>query len=294
MGAKRRLLSLPWGDVSYLEWSPSGADDAATLLLLHGAGLDSAELSWGEVALALAKAGYRVIAPDHPGYGQSPPANWAATQERLVTYVGEVVDALGLERYAIGGLSLGGGMALGHVLERPRSVTGAILLGSYGFMDHQFVGWFAKPAHILTGIMLRSGLLRIVMKAYGRNRLLMKTSVRTLVRNPEQRTAELLDSIMDAAQRDDAFAAFEQWQRDQFLWNRLKTNYTDRLDSIPCRVLIVHGDHDSGVPVVFAERAAKRIPDAQLAVILNAGHWVQRDRPDLVLPSMIDFLSSLG
>lgn len=293
MNAERKFVRLPWGEVSYLEWSPEGAAEAPTLLLLHGGGLDSAELSWGDVGPILAEAGYRVLAPDHPGYGESPPAPWAATQERLVTYVGQLVDALGVERYAIGGLSLGGGMTIGHVLERPQSVTGAILLGSYGLMDYQFDGWYAKPAHVITWMMLHTGMLSAVMNAYGKDRKRMESSVRNIIRNPEQRTPDLLDAIMQAAERGEGFAAFEQWQRDQFLWNRLKTNYTDRLGSFPRKVLLIHGDHDSGVPLACAETAAKRFPDAELVVIPNAGHWVQRDRPDLVLPAMVDFLSNL-
>lgn len=294
MAAERKVVRLPWGEVSYLEWSPLGAARAPTLLLLHGGGLDSAELSWADVGPAVAQVGYRVLAPDHPGYGESPPARWDATQQRLVTYVAELVDALGVERYAVGGVSLGGGMTIGHVLERPQRVTGAILLGSYGLMDYQVDGWYAKPVHVITWMMLRTGLLSAVMSAYGKNRTWMESSVRSLIRNPEQRTPQLLDAIMHAAARDNALAAFVQWQRDQFLWNRLKTSYTERLGSFPCPVLMIHADHDAGVPLAYAQRAAARFPDAQLLVIPDAGHWVHRDRPDLVLPAMTGFLSSLG
>ncbi|MFT3874912.1 MAG: alpha/beta hydrolase [Propioniciclava sp.] len=291
MDTRRQMLPFSWGEVSYLEWLPEG-EPASTVLLLHGGGLDSAALSWGEVGPALAAAGHRVLAPDHPGYGESPPA-WPATHGRLVAYVGEFVDALGLDRYVIGGLSLGGGMALGHVLRRPRGVAGVILLGSYGLMDRQFEGPLAAPLHVVTWVMLRSGMLGAVMKLYGASRTLMATSVRGLIRNPEQRTPELLDAIMDAA-RGSSFEAFEQWQRDQFLWNHLNTNYTDRLGSVACPVLIVHGDHDSGVPVACAERAAAQLPDAELLVVRDAGHWVQRDRPEVVAPAMKDFIARLG
>lgn len=293
MNAERRTLQLPSGVVSYLEWHPESEPASSTLLLLHGGGLDSAGLSWGGLGPALAEAGYRVIAPDHPGYGESPPAPWAASQERLVEYVGELVDALHLDRYALGGLSLGGGMAIGHVLRRPERVTGAILLGSYGLMDHQFEAWFARPAHVLTWVMLRTGMLSAVMRAYGRDRKRMESSVRNIIRNPEQRTPQLLDDIMAAAESGEGFASFEQWQRDQFLWNRLKTNYTDQLGSFLRPVLMVHGDHDSGVPVARAEDAARLLPDVQLVTVPDAGHWVQRDRPDIVLPAVIDFLHGL-
>ncbi|MCW5954174.1 MAG: alpha/beta fold hydrolase, partial [Propionibacteriaceae bacterium] len=86
MEKRRRSVDLGWGQVSYLEWLPDG-QAKADVLLLHGGGADCAELSWGGVGPVLAEAGYRVIAPDHPGYGESPLPGWTASQERLVAYV---------------------------------------------------------------------------------------------------------------------------------------------------------------------------------------------------------------
>lgn len=293
MGPIRRTLELPWGAISYLEWRPTAAATGPDVLLLHGGGLDSAWLSWGGLGSALAEHGYRVVAPDHPGYGQSPPAPWPATQECLVQYVGDVVDALGLRRYAVGGLSLGGGMTIGHLLERPDTADGAILLGSYGLMDHQFSGALKVPAHVLTWVMLRTGALDAVMRAYGKDRRRMESSVRTIVRNPASRTPALIDAIMAEAERGAGLVPFSQWQRDQFLWSRLRTNYTDRLRAIGVPVLVVHGEHDNGVPVQYARTAAERLPDARLLVVPDAGHWVQRDRPEVVTPAVVAFLDGL-
>jgi len=284
---QRRTLDLAWGRVSYLEWSPP--EVARTVVLLHGGGVDSAELSWGELGGSLADAGARVLAPDHPGYGQSPPAPWPATQDRLVSYVGEFVDGLGLRDYALGGLSLGGGMTLGHVLARPDAVRAALLFGSYGLMDRQYEGVLAGPLNLLSWAMVRTGAMSAVMRWSGRNRRLMESSLAAIVRSPERRTPELLDAVAAAA-RDVGFEPFVQWQRDQIGPLHLRTNCTARLGEIRCPVLIVHGDHDTGVPVGRAREAARLIPDARLLVVEGAGHWVQRDRPDVVTPAVLDFL----
>ncbi len=288
----RGTIELDWGPVSFLDWRPE-CEPRSTVLLLHGGGVDGAELSWGEVGPKLAAAGHRVIAPDTPGFGESPRPPWRATQERLVAYVGEVVDELGLERYAVGGLSLGGGMTIGHVLDRPDGVTGAILMGSYGIMDHMVEGPLGRPTTLVTWAMLRTGALHAIQRVYGRNRRLMDRSLRPIVRNPAQLTPELLDAVWDAAQRAGTFEVFEQWQRDQLRWNRARTNYASRLDRFPVPALIVHGERDTGVPVARARAAAQRIPDATLVVIPGAGHWVQRDRPDLVIPAVVDFLDRI-
>lgn len=293
MDAIRAALDLPWGSVSYLEWLPERTP-RSTVVLLHGGGVDSAELSWGGFAPHLALAGYRVIAPDHPGYGQSPSPPWPSSQHRLVAYVDEVVDALGLERYAIGGLSLGGGLTIGHVLARPQRVTGAILLGSYGLMDHQTEGPLALPLHLVTWVMLRTGLLGGVMRAYGRSRRLLTSSVAAIIRDPARRTPELLDQVWSAAQHHGALAAFQQWQRDQFGALALRTNYTAQLDRFPRPALVVHGERDTGVPLARARAAAERIPDARLLIVPGAGHWVQRDRPDVVVPAALTFLDRVS
>ena len=290
----RSTVRLSWGPISYLEWTPERADDAATLVLLHGGGVDSASLSWGGAGPRLAAGGYRVLAPDHPGYGQSPPAPWRATQDRLVDYVGEFVDALGLGRYAIGGLSLGGGMTIGHVLGRPEMVTGAMLLGSYGFMPRLSDGPLSGARQALTWMMLRTGLLAAVTRWSGRNRRVMARFAPDLIRDPVQRTPELLDEILSAAQPEHAFEAFAQWQRDEVRWNGLATDYHARLPSFARPALIVHGDRDTSVPVAAARAAAELIPDARLEVVAGAAHWVQRDRPDVVIPAMLDFLDTVS
>lgn len=281
----RSTISLPCGEVSYLDFHPDGA--AGTVVLLHGGGVDSAALSWAQVGLRLASAGYRIIAPDHPGHGQSPLPTWPVTQQRLVDYVGEFVDVLELDRYTIGGLSMGGAMTIGHVLARPQKVSGAVLLNSYGLMPR-----LAGVRQPLAWAMQRSGALSAATRRMATNRPVLTWSLKSLIRDPEQRTPELIAELIAAA-RQPGFAAFEQWQQHEILWNRLRTDYTVQLASFPRPALIIHGEEDTGVPVARARLAAAVIPDARLNIVAGAGHWVQRDRPDAVVAAMTDFLGAV-
>jgi len=289
MDSRRTTIALPHATVSVREWRPA-AETGPPVLLLHGGGADSAELSWGEVGPALAEAGHRVLAPDHPGFGQSPRAGWALTQERLVRHVAELVDALGLADYAVAGLSLGGGMAVGHLLDQPGRARTAVLLGCYGLMPRLADGFLGPMTHLTSFLLLRTGLLARMTRSYAHSRPAMERALRDLVREPASRTPALVDAVLTEASTGTGLEVFGEWQRDQVLWNRLRTVYTDQLPSLRTPVLLVHGDRDSGVPLARVRSAADLLPAGGLLTVPGAGHWVQRDRPDLVIPAMIDHL----
>ncbi|WP_312672983.1 alpha/beta hydrolase [Microbacterium sp.] len=287
---RRHTVTVGGAPVSVLEWRPS-AESQPPVLLLHGGGADSAELSWGEVGPALAATGHRVVAPDHPGFGHSPRLDAPLTQERLVTYVGALVDAVGLHGYAVGGLSMGAGMALGHLLDRPDGAHAAALLGSYGLMPRLTDGALGPLSHLSTFLLLRSGLLGAMTRVYARNRKAMTRGLQDLVRSPEARTPALVDAVLAEAANGSGLTTFGGWQRDQVRPLRLRTDYRDRLAEIRVPVLFVHGDRDSGVPLRRIEAAAESLQNGQLLVAPGAGHWVQRDRPDLVIPALRDWFA---
>ncbi|MCH1882670.1 alpha/beta hydrolase [Agrococcus sp. ARC_14] len=294
MDAARHTIELPSGPVSYLEWRPAAPAGASDVLLLHGGGLDSAWLSWGDLGARLAAAGHRVIAPDAPGYGKSARAPWPATHANLVAYVETFAQAMQLERYAVGGLSMGGGMTLGHVLAHPERVTGAILIGSFGIMPRQGTGWRSHPWHLLAWAMTHTGLMGVTMRAYAGRPQALARSLRGIIRDERQITPALVDAVAAEAASGSGLTAFDQWQRDQIRFGRVRDDYSDRLHAFPRPALVVHGERDSGVPVALARQAAARMPDARYVEAPDAGHWTQRDAPDLVTSAITDFLDALA
>lgn len=71
-------MALPSGRVRYVV---AGPDDAPAVVLLHGGGLDAAAFSWKRTVSALAD-GFRVYAPDWPGYGGSSSSTVTASAGR--------------------------------------------------------------------------------------------------------------------------------------------------------------------------------------------------------------------
>lgn len=286
-------LTLPSAEISLLRWSPEHPR-ATTVVLLHGAGADTASLSWGEVGPALAAAGYDVVAPDHPGYGASPVPGWPPTQERLVDYVGELVDILGLERYVVCGLSLGGGLSLGHALARPDGPRGVIAMAAYGLTPWLADGALGPVLHAFTWALLRTGALGVIMRWSSVRPGPMEASLRTLVRDPAHRTPALLIEALEAARSTPGMASFARFQRDEVSWRRLRTDYGPRLHKIAVPTLVVHGERDTAVPVARARAAVDALPRGTGLIVPGAGHWVQRDRPDLVVPAVLRFLEEIG
>ena len=84
---------------------------AAPVLLLHGGGYDSASLSYKHSFGPISQY-HRVIAPDWPGYGESDKPRVRYSTEYYMDFLGRLMDALGLEKASLVGISMGGAVSL--------------------------------------------------------------------------------------------------------------------------------------------------------------------------------------
>ena len=104
------------------------AGEGAPVVFLHGSGTSSLS------ALSLVEhlEGVRFIAVDRPGYGLSDPVDVPRERfrEAAVEFIDELVDALGLESFALAGGSMGETWALWYALARPERVRRVALFGS--------------------------------------------------------------------------------------------------------------------------------------------------------------------
>lgn len=95
--------------------------DSDTIVLLHGAGVDSVMLSWAEM-IPLLSHRYRVVAPDLPGYGASDRIDGEYTLSFYTEMAKGLIEALGGGPVVLVGLSLGGGICLDVALDHPELV----------------------------------------------------------------------------------------------------------------------------------------------------------------------------
>ena len=257
-----------------------------TVLILHGGGLDAAGLSFRKTIPVLAEH-HRVFAPDWPGFGQSDPMPITWRVEECVDFVGELLDALGLMRTSLVGVSMGGAFALGFALRAPERVERLVLVDSAGLGNE-------IPGGLLSYFKVRLPLLDELSWALlvGSRTLARRTLCAALANREQVLSEDMLDEIIRLSRRAGAGAAFRQLQRSEYQWRGMRTNYLDRLSEVKVPTLLVHGMEDRLVPVRWAERAHNLMKNSKIEIIPECGHLPPVEQPELFNRIIRGFLLS--
>jgi len=255
------------------------------LILLHGGGLDDAQLSWAPVWPALTSHA-QLLAPDLPGYGASPLGPTSPTLEGYRTWLLGFLDAAGIQTAVLAGLSLGGGIALRIALDAPARVAGLVLLGPYGVSPRLPGG---KMGYFVVHAPLTAAATQTALRHSDR---LLRASLRALLHRPDAVTDELVGVVRALLTRPGAGAAWQAFQRHEAGWTRPRTYLAWQLGAIGCPVLLLSGGYDRLVPPDDVRAAATRIPHARFMLVAGAGHWLPRDAPGQVADQLIAFLTA--
>ncbi len=114
-----------------LHFAESGS--GAPVILLHAFPMDST--LWAPQRRALAASGYRVVTPDLPGFGGSAVSSAAPSLDVAADEVAALMDALGIERAVVGGLSMGGYTTMAMLRHHPERITAVILADTKASAD---------------------------------------------------------------------------------------------------------------------------------------------------------------
>ncbi|MBM7170373.1 alpha/beta fold hydrolase [Streptomyces sp. G44] len=243
------------------------------LLLLHGIGHH--RQAWGPVLEILA-AEHDVIAVDLPGFGASPalPDGLAYDLSAVVSTLGAMCQALGIERPHVAGNSLGGLLAL--ELGREKLVRSVTALSPGGF-------WSAAERRYAFGTLLamRQGarllplpvIERLSTSAAGRSAL-----TGTIYARPWRRSAEAVVAETLALRHATAFEATLTAGRDVL--------FRDDVTGLP--VTVAWGTRDRLLLRRQGVRAKHTIPGARLVRLPGCGHVPMNDDPALVARVILD------
>lgn len=266
MSIKSTFVTVNGVRTRYLHSGTAGSP----VLLLHGAGTDSATLSW-QLAIEALSSRHRVIAPDLPGYGETDCPDVTFSNSYYVAFATDFLRALDISRANIVGLSLGGAVALELCLSVPRLVEKLVLVSAFGIQSH-------VPLHKLSYLLVRTpGLTALAWAMLRRGPSVVRSNMRKVVHNPDALSDDLINEILRDARKPTAGRAFHSYQKSSIRWGGVTTYFVPRLHEIAVPTLIVHGADDALVPVACAQQAHALIAGSQLHVMAGCGHWPQRE-----------------
>jgi pimeloyl-ACP methyl ester carboxylesterase len=267
--------------VHYLTAGESGSP----VLLLHGGGRDSGCLTYRQTMGPLAEH-HRVFALDWPGYGESDTPDLPYSNGCYVDFLGRFMDSLGLKSASLVGLSLGGGASLGLALQCPERVDKLVLVDSYGLGQELIL-----PA--VSYRFIRSSLLyRSMERVMDSTRPMVRLTLGITVIHDRRRLGrDVIERVWRQVNRPGAGRAWRVFQTNEVSPQGLRTNYVTQLGQVRVPTLIVHGDHDRVLPVAWARRAHKLIPNSRLRVIPDCGHWPPVEKPEVFNEAVVEFLA---
>ena len=254
-------------ELNYVE---TGSGDP--LLLIMGFGGD--HQAWAFQMPVLSER-YRVIAFDNRGAGQSSVPDLPYTTRMMADDAVGLLDALGVERAHVLGVSMGGMIAQEIALNHPHRVRSLQLHCTY-----------ARPDRYMLALMQAWRAIRAqaTVEEWLRTVSLWLFSPRTFQTRPE-----LVDAVVQMGLANPypfSMTGFVR-QGDAVRGH----DALERLPAVACPTLVSVGTDDILIPPRFAREIAAAIPGAELRTIDDAAHVYFWERADVFNAMCVDFLT---
>jgi haloalkane dehalogenase len=262
------------GGIAYREAVPDGWDGSGpTALFLHG--YPTSSYLWRNVLPEVAAVGARALAPDLPGFGDSPP-DLPGTWERQVENVERFWRALGLERVILGVHDWGGLIGLRWACDHPSAVEALVLTDTGFFPDGR---WHGMAKALRTEGEGEQFLANV-------NRDLLAMAMRQISPAlPDDAVDEFWKGFGDEDRKRNQLDLYRSGDFEKL------EPYRGKLGALGVPAKIVWGAKDEFAPVAGAYRFKKELPDAELVVLDEAGHFLMEDEPNRVASEIAAFVA---
>ena len=249
--------------------------EGPTALLVHG--YPNSSYLFRDVLPAVADAGFRAVAPDLLGYGDSElegrEGTWADHVEALTAFIDEHdLAPLVLIVHDWGGL-----IALRWACEHPDAVRGLVLMSTGFFADGRWHG-FAQA--------MRSGQVDEMFETMDRDGFAGILQQAEPNAGPDA-LGEYWKGFSTVERRRAGLALYKSGDFEEL------APYQGKLAELGVPTLILWGADDDYAPVATAYRFKKEIPHAELVVLDGVGHFVTEDAPERVNAELTRFLPSV-
>jgi pimeloyl-ACP methyl ester carboxylesterase len=242
--------------------------DPAPVVLVHGTG---ASLHTWEGWVAALRGTHRVITFDLPGFGLTGPFTGQYTPDdyhgdTLARFTLDLLDALHVQRFAIGGNSLGGEVAWRVASLAPARVSKLVLVDASGY---EF-----RPVRMPAGFLIARTPVLHYLGEFLTPRSMVEDSLRDVYAHPDRVTGPLVDRYFEMQLREGNRRAMS-----------LRLAQLDagrdvgRLARLAVPTLVVWGDQDRLIPPANAQAFVHDIPGASLVMLKDLGHVPQEEDP---------------
>jgi len=242
------------------------------VVLIHGYPFNRS--LWTEQTDAL-RDKHRVVAPDLRGFGESDSSEGPTRMTRFAEDVAALMDALEIEQAVIGGLSMGGYVALAFARMVPARVKALVLADTRPQADTEEgkqTRFHQAEKAVSAGM---AGLADAMLP-----KLLTPD---TVSKRPEL-VKRIRDMMLTAKPEGAAMALLGMAERD---------DQTEFISSIRVPTLILVGREDAITPVADSEKMHSQIEGSRLVVIENAGHVSNLEQTEQFNDALLGFLSTV-
>jgi haloalkane dehalogenase len=258
-----------------LAYREAGPPDGRVALLVHG--YPESSYMWRHVLPVLAEAGWRSVAPDLAGMGDSapdPPGTW----ERHAGSIERFRAELGIERCVPVLHDWGGLIGLRWACEQPDAVDGLVISASGFFPDGKWHGLAKAMRTPGTGEELVAGITREGLAA-------MLGPVSAGI--DDDAIGEYWKAFADDTRRHGQLDFYRSMDFEKI------APFEGKLAELGVPVLLVFGGKDPFVSRATADRFERELPDTELVLIADAGHFMWEDAPERCADALRAFLAKL-
>jgi pimeloyl-ACP methyl ester carboxylesterase len=234
-----------------------------SILVLHGWGVGSR--SWVEFGELVAKAGYRVIVPDLPGFGQSQEPKIAWDFDGYIGFVERFVREMKLERFVLVGHSFGGALAAKFAAIHPEMIKKLVICDA-AIIRKERLDWRQQYAKKMAS--WKNRLLELPF-AGG----IYPLAKKILYKFAGSRDYELASPVM------------KETFKMVLAYDTLE--YARKL-AVP--TLVVWGDQDKATPVEDAYELHSLLINSKLITIPGAGHKLHRTHAPQLAEVILNFI----
>jgi 2-hydroxymuconate-semialdehyde hydrolase len=246
--------------------------DGPPVVLLHG--FPQSAYVWRDL-VPLLSSRFRVIVPDLLGSGDSDrPSDARLDLPAQAGYVGEALAALGVERYAAIGHSVGGGVV--QLLALDGVGVDAMVLISSTALD-------AWPTFATREVQLTPPDQEVQLFVHSG----IRAALRAGMVDPDRINAEQVAEYLRPWSGDDGVASFFRFVR---ALDGEGLNRSEELERLDVPVLIFWGEDDPFYPASVAERLNAAIPTSTLGLLPGCGHFLLDEAVETIGPMIYEYL----